>query len=448
MSDPPLWFVRAGEGGAYAPDFRATNSVGIGWNEVGPITPETPDEEIHDRFAKTYSDKEKKTFVAWANQVRRFLREIRAGDAVVTYDPTERIYLIGRIDSDIEWRNGVLPRRRAVTWTHRVKRETLSESARNKLGSIAMLFQVGPEAKSELMQNASPLQSEAAPMPISAPGRQAPGLVPQDFDVLRRNTRSIPWPTLPEADRGAIKNLRQRLLQCAEKLRDDLGSTLTLKPFASHPTPSGRNASFYWACVYPQNAATKSFAYQLFVIVRPENVEFGFGSGSATGEMDESKLNELRAQFESQRGRLKSLRDVGWVAAMGASAVQKDFKFRTRWLQPTDGPSDFADLPAWIDHAASGTGGGAAISRMLSPEEVLAHGGRFGDFLVHELKQFVPLLDAIYSAVIASDVAPSTPLPTAMPRSVLSIEWLVEETLWERNDIERVLDTLTTKHLK
>jgi hypothetical protein len=43
---------------------------------------------------------------------------------------------------------------------------------------------------------------------------------------------------------------------------------------------------------------------------------------------------------------------------------------------------------------------------------------------VRELKQFVPLLDAIYS-----DAAPTTPLAADMPRAVLSIEWLMEETL-------------------
>lgn len=47
-------------------------------------------------------------------------------------------------------------------------------------------------------------------------------------------------------------------------------------------------------------AQNKSFAFQLFVIVRPEFVEYGFGSGSATREMEADKLGELRAQFEPQ----------------------------------------------------------------------------------------------------------------------------------------------------
>jgi hypothetical protein len=440
MANPPLWFVRADEGGVRAGDFRSTQSVGIGWTEVGPISPEIPDEQIDSRFADAYPQKEEKTRNAWAYQVRRFLREIRVDDRVMTYDPSERAYLLGQIKSDAEWREGVLPRRRAVTWTHRVDRDALSENARNKLGSIGTLFQVGPEAEAELLQNAMPLFGDLTGSTLSVRGQRAPALTRDDFDVLRRNPRSVPWPTLPEADRAAIKNLRQRLLQYAVKLKDELGSSITLKPFASHPTPSGRNASLYWACVYPQNAPNKSFAFQLFVIVRPEIVEYGFGSGSATGEINESKLDELRTQFELQRERLKRLRDLDWLSALSEDAIRSGFKMRSRWMQP-DGASEFNNVPQWIDHASSADGGGAAISKTIRPDEALDKGDRFADLLVRELKRFVPLLDAIYSDARPAE-AP-TPLPAVMPRPALTIEWLVEETLWDRGDIETVLDTLT-----
>jgi hypothetical protein len=106
-------------------------------------------------------------------------------------------------------------------------------------------------------------------------------------------------------------------------------------------------------------------------------------------------------------------------------------------MLPNDAP-EFDDLRSWIDHATGPEGGGSAVSKTMRPEDALAQGDRFADYLVHELKPFVRLLDAIYS-----DAAPTTPLPVSMPRPALSIEWLVEETLWDRADIERVLDTLT-----
>src|SRR5438067_12353309 len=123
MANLPLWFVRAGEGGKSAGSFRSTSTVGIGWKEVGPISPDTSDEESDARFEKAYPENKEAARAMFANQVRRYLREIRVGDGVATYDPSDRSYLLGRIESDSEWRDGPLPRRRAVTWTRRVDRD-------------------------------------------------------------------------------------------------------------------------------------------------------------------------------------------------------------------------------------------------------------------------------------------------------------------------------------
>ena len=109
--------------------------------------PDTPDETIDELFEKIYPHAQPNTRAAWANQVRRYVREIRIGDRVMTYDPSERTYLLGEVRSDTESREGELVRKRDVTWTHRVDRDSLSENARNKLGSIVTLFRVGTEAK-------------------------------------------------------------------------------------------------------------------------------------------------------------------------------------------------------------------------------------------------------------------------------------------------------------
>src|SRR5690242_17920991 len=104
MADSPLWFVRAGAGGKSAGDFRSTSTVGIGWQEAGPISPDMPDEDVDAVFAKAYPDDKENARNVYANQVRRYLREIRVGDGVATYDPSDRSYLLGRIESETEWR--------------------------------------------------------------------------------------------------------------------------------------------------------------------------------------------------------------------------------------------------------------------------------------------------------------------------------------------------------
>jgi hypothetical protein len=441
MPTVPMWFVRAGRAAVHAALFRAEGYVSLGWREAGPISADMSDEEVDARFAEAFPEKEEATRNVWASQVKRFLREVRVGDTVVTYDATDRAYVLGRIESDATWVDEEGPRRRTVTWTHRVDRDSLTEGARNKLGSIATFFKVGIEAQSELLQNAVELYDDTSAASVPVRGQRAPAFDREDFDVLRRNTRSVPWPTLPDADRKAIKNLRQRLLSYAVKLRDDLGATATLKPFASHPTPSGRNASFYWACVYPQTAPNKSFAYQLFVIVRPDLVEYGFGSGSATGEMDESKIQELRVQFDAQRERLRSLKQLSAIEELGKSVVAAGFGLRSKWMLNPGAVSAYTDLPSWIEHAAGPDGGGAAISKFLTPDQALQHGDQFGDFLVRELRLFVPLIDAIYAGIPPAATEPAQVVK--LPPATLTIEWLLEETLWDRRDIERLIDTLT-----
>lgn len=241
-----MWFVRAGKGAAHASEFRNQGFVALGWKEAGPLSPDVTDEELDQALAAAYPDNKENSRNVYAAQIRRYTREVRVGDHVVTYDNADRAYLIGTIESDVVWEDEDLPRRRRVNWTLRVDRDSLSEDARNKLGSIATFFKVGPEARGELVQNAQPLFGDASPAgPVV--GQRARGLVFEDFDVLRRNPVSASWPTLPDADRVSIKQLRQALLSYAVKLSDELQSAVPLKPFASHPNPSGRNAQHYWS---------------------------------------------------------------------------------------------------------------------------------------------------------------------------------------------------------
>ena len=78
MSHSPLWLIRAGEKAAFAKGFRSGNYIAIGWKEVGPVSPDTPDEEIDRLFAVHYPQKDDNTRNVWANQVRQYHREIRS----------------------------------------------------------------------------------------------------------------------------------------------------------------------------------------------------------------------------------------------------------------------------------------------------------------------------------------------------------------------------------
>jgi restriction system protein len=164
---PPnkLWFVRAGEGAAHVNEFVSDKHVAIGWNEVGPVTPSTTDPQLDAAFEKAYPDQKLGTRRVWLAIVRRFVRELKKGDGAMTYDPDRRLYFLGEIESEVEARQHHLGRLRRVRWTHQVRRDALSPTTRNSLGSIATLFQVSGDARDEVWSTAVPLDAPAPPEP-------------------------------------------------------------------------------------------------------------------------------------------------------------------------------------------------------------------------------------------------------------------------------------------
>ena len=182
MNAGPVWIVRAGAGGVYADDFEESGMVAIGWREVGPIAASEDDAIVDAQFDSAYPHLKEGTRRSGASQVRRFLREVTVGDAVATYSPAGRLYLLGTISGEVTWREHDLPRARPVTWSRQVSRDALSEKLRNTLGSILTLFRLEPAAASELFEKAVAYEKPLAGTTTGQGGRTA---IP-DFQTLMR----------------------------------------------------------------------------------------------------------------------------------------------------------------------------------------------------------------------------------------------------------------------
>ena len=128
----------------------------------GPDSAGASDEFLTDLFDRTFPSAKPGSRRVWQAQVRRFLTDMHTGDRVATYDPNTRVYLLGTVERDVEWRDGPLPRVRAVQWTHQVLRDSLSVETRNGLGSIATFFRASQDTSDELWAKAVPLDVAAA----------------------------------------------------------------------------------------------------------------------------------------------------------------------------------------------------------------------------------------------------------------------------------------------
>ena len=153
----PIWIVRAGERAAYVDEFLQDGVVAIGWAEAGPVEAAMPDEEVDRRMASAYPDEKEGWRRVAAAMIRRFAREVHAGDPIATYDPNRRVYPLGTVAGELQWRVHEYPRVRKVKWTHEVDRDLLSVSARNSLGAIATMFRLGTEVAAEMWDKARPI---------------------------------------------------------------------------------------------------------------------------------------------------------------------------------------------------------------------------------------------------------------------------------------------------
>ena len=156
MSDE-FWMVRAGRGGAFVEDFVEGNFVSIGFPNAGEVgSPVNKKELIATMQKKNPNGK----FGMAASQLKRFFDDIKVGDAVITYDPGQRLYFVGKITSDVKNIEHDLSRAREVAWSGQIARDSLKQSTRNSLGAISTLFSVRGEAAADVHANTVSLGSE------------------------------------------------------------------------------------------------------------------------------------------------------------------------------------------------------------------------------------------------------------------------------------------------
>lgn len=153
MANKTMWMVRAGEAGFRFEDFKEGALVSIGWQDLGNVGSLKSREDFNKAVAVSYPSAKKGYVIASAGQIYRFVREIKVGDAVVTYDRSERIYLVGNVLGEYEFAPSLSteqPNIRRVRWRGKVPRDSLSVSARNSLGAISTLFMVPSDVADEI----------------------------------------------------------------------------------------------------------------------------------------------------------------------------------------------------------------------------------------------------------------------------------------------------------
>jgi restriction system protein len=153
-----MWMVRNPQG-KHADELLKAKAVGIGWPEVVSFLKGAKDpEDFYDVIQKAYPESKGQEIVNSGRQLYKFFREMKEGDTVVTYDSPNRIYHVGTIVGDVRSdseKDAPFSNVRPVKWQHRVERDTLSQAARNSLGSTLTIFEPSEEAEEEIRKRVS-----------------------------------------------------------------------------------------------------------------------------------------------------------------------------------------------------------------------------------------------------------------------------------------------------
>lgn len=207
-----MWMVR-GDGGRLYEQFRERKVAAIGWADLGSKAAKgMTRHQLIALNAEMNPQSKQGAVVAGASQVWRFINEMQVGDAVVTYSPANRTYLIGAITGEsayrADWADDDMGLSRAVAWSGEVERDVLSPGTRNSLGSTLTVFKVPASAAGEL-QNAAAGKPVAAPVNAEALEDEQPdplgGIETMAVERIKDMVSALGWSDVQDLVAGILR---------------------------------------------------------------------------------------------------------------------------------------------------------------------------------------------------------------------------------------------------
>ena len=150
-----MWMIRAGEGAYLIDSFREHNCVGIGWSSLGDLSLINDENVLKTMYLKEYPGQHPSKSSNAIAMIKKFRFDMKIGDQAISYDPSRREYLIGKIISEYEYISTTIDDEdfnhiREVQWLGNVSRDSLSVSSRNTLGSTLTVFTINDSVAMEL----------------------------------------------------------------------------------------------------------------------------------------------------------------------------------------------------------------------------------------------------------------------------------------------------------
>ena len=138
--------VRAGDYNELIPIWLRQQIVSIGWPDLGNPKSFKTKEQILIKADSVYPEEKPHTRNSWVSMVWRFSSEIEVGDKIISYSKEKREYIIGSVTGTYSYEgtnDNPYPNTLKVNWeTKTIARDSLSQAAKNSLGSVLTVFRV------------------------------------------------------------------------------------------------------------------------------------------------------------------------------------------------------------------------------------------------------------------------------------------------------------------
>ncbi|MFA1739360.1 restriction endonuclease [Lysinibacillus fusiformis] len=140
------WMVRAGDNNELIPIWLRQQIVSIGWPDLDNPKHVTTKEQLLEKADLVYAEEKPQTRSSWVSQVWRFSHDIEIGDRIISYSKEKREYIVGSVVEDYFYddsNENPYPNSLKVKWeTNKITRDSLSQAAKNSLGSVLTVFRV------------------------------------------------------------------------------------------------------------------------------------------------------------------------------------------------------------------------------------------------------------------------------------------------------------------
>ncbi len=216
--------VRAGEGAFLIDKFKNENRVVIGWS-IGDLTNIKSADEIKQLIRDKYPEQKLGNINISASQVSKFRFEFKIGDNVVSYDPQNRIYLVGEIISDYIYDEKFYPEdpleysdTRNVKWLGEVRRDVLSTSTKNTLGAISTIFEINPNAAKEILDalKGKKVSSEPEEKEDEELNVLKEDIIAKSQEFIKDKLSELDWEQLQELVAGLLRGMGYKTMVSAK----------------------------------------------------------------------------------------------------------------------------------------------------------------------------------------------------------------------------------------